>query len=151
MQVADFRVYLPDDILVKMDRATMAVGLEGREPFLDQKIAEYIARVPSSMKFKKGKGKYLLKKILARHIPRELIERPKQGFGIPIYAWLRQDFSRFLQEYLTPRHLALHGLFNEQALGLALKRHREGKGERAHTLWFLLMFQMWYERWMMSH
>ncbi|MBI4122984.1 MAG: asparagine synthase (glutamine-hydrolyzing) [Parcubacteria group bacterium] len=148
MQVADFRVYLPDDILVKADRATMAVGLEGREPFLDQKIAEYVARVPSSIKFKKGQSKYLLKKILARYIPEELIERPKQGFGIPIHAWLRQDFSRFLQEYLAPERLLLHGLFDQRAVQRALKRHREGRGVDAHKLWFLLMFQMWYERWM---
>ena len=148
MQAADFRVYLPDDLLVKVDRATMAQGLEGREPFLDQDIASFIARVPSSWKVRSGKGKYILRKVLAKYVPPELFERPKQGFGIPIYAWMKQDFSRFLEEYLSASQLKKHGLFDEEAVQRILQRHAQGKGEHASKLWFLLMFQMWYSRWM---
>jgi asparagine synthase (glutamine-hydrolysing) len=148
MQAADFRVYLPDDVFVRMDRATMALGLEGREPFLDQDIAEYIARVPSSWKIRNGKGKYILRQVLSRYLPPELVERPKQGFGIPIYDWMRKDFSRFLEEYLSPARLRKHGLFEEQEVTKGLQAYLKGRKENAHKLWYLLMFQMWHERWM---
>lgn len=148
MQVADFKVYLADDILTKVDRATMAVGLEAREPFLDYKLVEYAAHLPSSFKFRKGRGKYILKKILAKYLPEKLIERPKQGFGIPISSWLRQDLAPFLHAYLVPEKLRTHGLFDERHVQTMVKGFYAGRRENASRLWFLLMFQMWHERWM---
>ena len=148
MQAIDYKTYLTDDIFTKVDRATMAVGLESREPLVDHKIAEYIARVPADFKYRKGVSKYILKKILYKYIPKELIDRPKQGFGIPMDAWLKNDLKNMLQGYLSAESIKKQGIFNGAYLSDNLSQYLSGKSESAHKFWFLLMFQMWYEKWM---
>lgn len=102
MMLYDLKTYLPDDILVKVDRATMSVALEGREPFLDHKILEWTSMLPVEFKYKNSTSKYILRKILYKYVTKELIDRPKQGFGVPIYEWFKADLKELYKEYLTP-------------------------------------------------
>jgi len=148
MQAIDYKTYLCDDIFAKVDRATMAVGLEAREPLVDHKIAEYIARVPINLKHREGESKYILRKILYKYVPRKLLERPKQGFSIPIDSWFKKDLNGILREYLSEKNIKSQGIFNEKYITKSLDRYLSGKSDSAHKFWFLLMFQMWYERWM---
>ena len=112
MLLVDFKTYLPDDILTKVDRATMAVSLEGREPFLDQDIFEFVARLPFEYKYKDGITKRILRDVLYRHIPKELVERPKMGFGIPLESWCREDeqLSLLLKEQLSRKRIEKDGI-----------------------------------------
>jgi asparagine synthase (glutamine-hydrolysing) len=148
MQAVDYKTYLCDDIFTKVDRATMAVGLEAREPLVDHKIAEYIARVPISLKYKDGESKYILRKILYKYVPKELLERPKHGFGIPIDSWFKKDLKGVLREYLSEKNIKNQGIFNENYIKESLDRYLSGKSDSAYNFWFLLVFQMWYEKWM---
>jgi len=148
MQAIDYKTYLVDNIFVKVDRATMSVGLEAREPLVDHKIAEYIARVPLHLKDKEGESKYILRKILYKYVPRELWQRPKQGFSIPIDAWFKKDLNGLLREYLSEKNIKSQGIFNEKRISESLDRYLSGKSDSAHKFWFLLMFQMWYKKWM---
>ena len=148
MQAIDYKTYLCDDIFTKVDRATMAVSLEAREPLVDHKIAEYMARVPVDLKYRNGKSKYILRKILYKYIPKELLERPKQGFGIPMDNWLKKDLNSILREYLSGKNIKNQGIFNEKYINESLDEYLSGKSDCAHKFWFLLMFQMWYEKWM---
>ena len=150
MQAVDFKTYLVDDILTKVDRATMAVGLEGRDPFLDQHIIEYAARLPIEYKYRNKETKYILRKILYKYVPRNLIERPKRGFSIPIQEWFRGDLSGFLQEYLGREKIKKQGILNPFHVNGHVKRYLEGKSDNIHQLWLLLVFEMWYEKWMKS-
>lgn len=147
MMAVDTQTYLPDDILQKVDRATMSVSLEGREPFLDQHIIEWAARLPSSYKFYKGEKKYLLKQIVYRYVPRQLMDRPKMGFSIPIEQWLKNELRDMVMEFISPAALS-HGMFNT-AYAISLRdQFLAGRTELHVKLWHLLMFQMWHHRWM---
>lgn len=148
MQAVDFKTYLCDDILTKVDRATMAAGLEGRDPFLDQDIIEYAARLPSEFKYQKGESKYILRKILYKYVPKELLERPKQGFSIPVQDWLRKDLSEPLKEYLSYSKIKKQDIFNGEWVKKKLDEYLRGKSNNGHKLWFLLVFQIWYEKWL---
>ena len=108
----DMQTYLVDDILVKLDRATMAVGLEGRAPLLDQRIVEFAWGLPQSMKIRNGKGKYLLRKVLSRHVPEDLVDRPKMGFDLPIAQWLRQDLRNWAEARLDSAVIRRQGFLN---------------------------------------
>ncbi|HEX9007302.1 MAG TPA: asparagine synthase (glutamine-hydrolyzing) [Bacteroidota bacterium] len=144
----DFVTYLPDDILVKVDRASMAVALESREPFIDHLVVEFAASLPSRLKYRGGVMKYLLRKVLYRHVPQRLLDRPKQGFGVPIEQWFRAELRELLIEYLSPSRLNREGFFNAGIIQRHLKDYLENHGVGMERLWFLLMFEMWYERWM---
>lgn len=146
MQAVDFKTYLPDDILVKVDRATMAASLEAREPLIDHKIAEYIARVPIDLKCKNGQSKHILRKILYKYVPKELIERPKQGFAIPIDKWLKNDLKGLLEKYLSEDKIRKQGIFDEKYIKKSLDNYLSGEMDSAYKFWFLLIFQMWYEK-----
>jgi asparagine synthase (glutamine-hydrolysing) len=146
MQAVDFKTYLCDDILVKVDRATMAVSLEAREPLIDHKIAEYIAKVPIDLKYKNGQSKYILRKILYKYVPKELIERPKQGFAIPIDKWLKNDLKELLEKYLSEDRIREQGIFDEKYIKRSLDNYLSGSSNSAYKFWFLLIFQMWYEK-----
>ncbi|MDY7219413.1 asparagine synthase (glutamine-hydrolyzing) [Denitrificimonas sp. JX-1] len=139
MMISDFKGYLPDDLLVKVDRATMSVSLEGREPLLDHKIIEFAA----GMKISQKKNKKALKKILKRYIPEELFLRNKQGFGIPINSWLRGDLKYLLDDYLSKERLVKYGFFNPDYVSELLKLFYEKKNDD-RKIWTILMFQMWY-------
>lgn len=146
MQAVDFKTYLPDDILVKVDRATMAVSLEAREPLIDHKIAEYIAKVPIDFKYKNGQSKYILRKILYKYLPKELVERPKQGFAIPIDKWLKKDLRELLEKYLSEDRIREQGIFDEKDIKKSLDSYLSGGSDSAYKFWFLLIFQMWHEK-----
>lgn len=142
-----YRYYLSDNILVKVDRATMKASLEGREPFMDHRLIEFLARVPVSLKLKNSKEKYLIKQITHQYLPEGLMNRPKQGFSIPIYGWLKNDLKFYLHQYLEGDFVKAQKIFSPSKLSYLVEQFLEGKGN-PHQLWLLLNFQLWYERWM---
>lgn len=148
MMLFDIKTYLADDILVKVDRATMGVALEGREPFLDNRIIEYSSQMPVEFKYRNNSSKYLLRKILYKYVPQKLIDRPKQGFGIPVYEWFRNELTPLFTEYLSYERIQRERVFNPVVVKKLLEDHLNNKGVSAHKLWFLLMFQMWREKWL---
>ncbi len=147
MQAIDYKTYLADDILVKVDRASMAVGLEGRDPLLDHKIIEYVASLPVGLKYKQGTSKYILRKILYKYIPKELLERPKQGFSIPLEDWLRGDLRFLIDRYLDKERIKKQGIFNWQVIEEEKKKFLEKGIDYADHLWLLITFEMWHEKW----
>ncbi|MDM7266235.1 MAG: asparagine synthase C-terminal domain-containing protein [Aquificaceae bacterium] len=148
MMFYDMKTYLPDDILVKVDRATMSVSLEGREPFLDHRIVEFTCKLPPQMKYRDGVSKYLLRKILYKYIPPKLIERPKMGFGVPIYEWFKRELRPLYEEYLNKSRINREGIFNPETVDKLLKDYFDGKGVNHYKLWLIFIFEMWYEKWM---
>ncbi len=139
----DLKTYLPDDILVKVDRATMGVSLEGREPLLDNKILEFSSQLPLHFKYRNNSGKYILRKILRKYIPNELIERPKQGFGVPVYEWFKSDLKHLYYEYLRKDKIKKDGIFNADYIDENLDNYFKNKGVNHNKLWLLFVFQMW--------
>ena len=152
MAYTDMRYFLPDDILVKVDRTTMATGLEGREPFLDHRLVDFALRLPMNLRRGPLGAKHLLRRVLYKHIPRSLLERPKQGFGIPLAAWLRNELAHLIPLYLDPRRIAEAGIFDPDMVARAVANFREGGpgNDRidVQKLWYLLAFEIWRERWM---
>lgn len=148
MMAIDYQTYLVDDILQKVDRATMAFGLEGREPFLDHRIIEFVAQLPDIYKYNKGIKKYILREIAHKYIPKEMMDRPKMGFAIPIENWLMKDLKSLVTDHLSPANIRASGLLNEKQVEVLLKAFFDGKKELALKIWYLLMFQMWYKKWM---
>lgn len=148
MMLYDSRTYLPDDILIKLDRAGMSVALETRDPLLDHKILEYTARLPVRFKYRKGVSKYILRKILYKHVPFGLLARPKQGFGIPIYEWFKTDLNKYYTEYLAKDRIRRDGFFNADAVESIVRGCNNENGTSHSKLWLLLIFQMWRQRWM---
>jgi asparagine synthase (glutamine-hydrolysing) len=148
---SDLRHYLPGDILAKVDRTTMAAGLEGREPFLDHRLVEFALRLPLAMRRGPLGAKHLLRKVLYRHVPRELIERPKQGFAIPLARWLRSELAPLVDEYLAPERIRAGGLFDPAEVRRAVANFRQGGpgNDRLDVkkVWLLLAFEMWRSRW----
>ena len=144
----DQKTYLPDAMLTKVDRASMAVSLEVRVPLLDHRVVEYTAQIPDTLKFKNGSGKYLLKKLLARYVPSHLFERPKMGFGVPIDRWFRSELKDLLLDYLSSERLKKEGLFDHTLVEKRIKEHLSGKVNHHYRLWALLMWEMWRERWL---
>lgn len=139
MMISDYNYYLSDDLLVKVDRATMSVSIEGREPLLDHKIAEYAASLPLDLK----KEKRILKAILSKYIPDELFIRKKQGFGIPINQWIRTDLNHLLSEYFSTERIISQGIFDPKYINKLIDLFLSGKNDD-RKVWTLLMFQMWY-------
>lgn len=146
----DQKTYLPDAMLTKVDRASMAVGLEVRVPLLDHRVVEFTSGLSEDLKYKDGIGKYLLRKLLARYIPTELFERPKMGFGVPIDRWLRKELKDLLLDYLSPERLRKEGLFDRSMVEKTIKEHLSGEVNNQHRLWSLLMWEMWRERWILT-
>jgi asparagine synthase (glutamine-hydrolysing) len=144
----DIKAYLPADILVKVDRATMQVALEGRDPFLDHKIIEYTTQMPYELKIKNNKNKYFLKKILGQYLPEEYFNRPKKGFGIPMYEWFRADLKNIYQNYLNKDKIKKQGIFNADEVQALLNKFLNNEGVQANKLWHLFIFEQWYEKWM---
>ena len=142
----DTITYLPNDILVKLDRATMAFGLEGRIPLLDPRVVEFAWRLPLQMKVRPNQGKWLLRQVLYRYVPRNLVERPKMGFGIPLDSWLRGPMREWAEALLEPRRLREEGFFDPAAVREKWNDHLCGRGAWQFHLWDILMFQLWWER-----
>ncbi|MBX3164164.1 MAG: asparagine synthase (glutamine-hydrolyzing) [Bacteroidetes bacterium] len=147
MQATDYQTYLPDDILQKVDRASMSQSLEAREPFLDHHIIEWAAQLPDDFKYHKGIKKYILKEIVHAHIPKKLMDRPKMGFAIPIEQWLMNDLKDLVLHYLSDEKIASQNIFNPNAVSKLKSDFFSGKKELAAKIWYLLMFEMWYEKW----
>jgi len=144
----DQKTYLPDAMLTKVDRASMAVGLEVRVPLLDHRVVEFTSTLPDGLKYKRGRGKYLLRRLLARYVPEELFERPKMGFGVPIEDWFRGELKEMLLDYLSPERLTKEGLFDHSLVEEKIREHLSGKANHQYRLWALLMWEMWRERWL---
>jgi asparagine synthase (glutamine-hydrolysing) len=145
MLYQDMITYLPDDIMTKVDRATMAVSLEARAPFLDPDLIEFAWSVPLQYKVHNGKGKWLLRHVLSRYVPRELTDRPKQGFEIPIAQWLRGPLRDWAESLLSESRLRQEGYLNTDLIRSVWKNHLSGCGNREHDIWCVLMFQAWLE------
>lgn len=147
MMAVDYQTYMLDDILQKVDRATMTASLEGREPLLDHRIIEYVAQLPDLYKYNDGIKKRLLKDIAHKYIPQELMDRPKMGFAIPIGKWLQGPLRELVEENCSLDALRKHGLFNEHEIRKVIDRFYLGKIEYDYKVWYILMFQMWYKKW----
>ncbi|MGN6285710.1 MAG: asparagine synthase (glutamine-hydrolyzing) [Afipia sp.] len=144
MTLADALSYLSDDILQKVDRAAMSVSLETRVPFLDKDIVEFATRIPSGMKVRARRGKWLVRQVLYRHVPPDLVDRPKTGFSIPMDDWLRGPLKSWTCDVLSPATLQRHGLFNVARVGQMLKEHMSGRRNHGYWLWNVLMAEAWY-------
>jgi asparagine synthase (glutamine-hydrolysing) len=147
MTLADSLSYLTDDILQKVDRAAMEVALETRVPFLDKDVAEFSARIPPRMKVRDGRGKWLVRQVLYQHVPADLVDRPKTGFGIPIDEWLRGPLKSWASDLLSPARLQAQNLFNAKRVEARMTEHMSGRRNHGYWLWNVLMAQAWHDEW----
>jgi asparagine synthase (glutamine-hydrolysing) len=145
MMALDQITYLPDDILVKVDRAAMAVSLETRVPFLDHRVVEFASRLPLNLKLRDGQTKWALRQVLYRHVPQKLVDKPKMGFGIPIADWLRGPLKEWGEELLDPSKLRGQGYLHPEPIRKLWQAHQRGEVSAAHHLWDVMMFQAWLE------
>lgn len=143
MMAQDMRSYLPDDILCKVDRAAMGIGLETRVPFLDPEVVAVSTRLPARMKIRDGQGKWALRQVLDRHVPRKLIERPKAGFAVPVGEWLRGPLRGWAEDLLSPAALARSGLIDPGPVVRAWSEHLSGRRDWTARLWIILTFEAW--------
>jgi asparagine synthase (glutamine-hydrolysing) len=140
----DTRTYMIDDVLTKVDRMSMAVSLEAREPLLDHKLLEFAARVPSSLKLKDGRSKYLLRRVLEQRVPRSIVDRKKNGFDAPVGEWLRGPLASMTHELLLDGRLRQRGIFQQTEVTRLWEEHRSGQGDHRHRLWQLIMLELWF-------
>jgi asparagine synthase (glutamine-hydrolysing) len=126
----------------------MSVSLEGREPMLDYHIIDFVARLDPSLKINNGNKKFLLKQITHKYLPKEIMDRPKMGFGVPIFEWFKSELKGYLMLYLSENRLRQGGIFNVQEVIKLRDRYLSGKDVNINQIWFLLMFEMWREKWM---
>jgi asparagine synthase (glutamine-hydrolysing) len=148
MQVLDMLSYLPDGILTKVDRCSMAVSLEAREPLLDHRLVEFVWSLPLSVRRGDGRSKAPLRAVLNHYLPRTLTDRPKRGFSIPLGEWLRGPLRDWAEALLDPHKLTSEGLFDTARVRTIWQRHLSGTEQNATGLWNILMVRAWSERWL---
>ncbi len=146
LQYVDLRVYLPDDILVKVDRMSMANSLEVRDPLMDHKLVEFAATIPPELHLRRLCKKYLLKRAMAHRLPRQIIDRKKGGFNVPVAAWLRHDLKDYVRDVLSEKRLREQGFFNPAAVQELVREHDEMRADWSRNIWGLLIFSLWYEQ-----
>ncbi len=151
MQFLDMNFYMAEDILTKVDRAAMAVSLEVRAPFLDPRVAEFAASLPLDYKLRGNKGKYILKRAVAPLLPKEILQRPKKGFGIPIAEWLKGRLNPLMRDLLAPERLKNQGLFDEKFVQKLIKEHETNVASHHKQLWTLLVFQLWFDNFLIKY
>jgi asparagine synthase (glutamine-hydrolysing) len=144
----DLKTYLTDDIMVKVDRMSMAASLEAREPLLDHKLVEFAFSLPGRLKINGLETKWIFKKTMERLLPRENIYRPKEGFSIPIKHWLRQELREIMLDYLSEKRIKEEGLFNYGLIKKMIDSHLNGRKNWSHQLWALLVFEIWRENYL---
>jgi asparagine synthase (glutamine-hydrolysing) len=142
----DVKTYLVDDIMTKVDKMSMAVSLESREPLLDHRLLEFAATIPASLKLKRGRSKYLLRRLLERRIPKSIVDRPKHGFSAPIARWLRGPLVPMVDALLGDGRLRDRGIFDEGAIERLWREHRDGTADHCHRLWSLVMLELWFRQ-----
>jgi asparagine synthase (glutamine-hydrolysing) len=147
MTAIDYQTYMLDDILQKVDRSTMIHSLEGREPFLDHRIIEYAAQLPDEFKYFNGEKKRILRDITYQYVPKSLLDRPKMGFAIPLATWLSNDLRDLVETHLSQELIERQGIFNWEFIEKIKSSFYNGKKEYDTKLWYILMFQMWFEKW----
>ena len=148
MQFLDVNFYLAEDILTKVDRASMAVSLEVRAPFLDPRVAQFAAALPLEYKLKGSQGKYILKKAVEKILPKNILHRPKKGFGVPVAAWLKGSLNPLMHELLDAKRLKNQGFFNEKFVQRLIREHETNVASHHKQLWTLLVFQLWFDNFM---
>jgi asparagine synthase (glutamine-hydrolysing) len=142
----DAKTYMVDDVLTKVDKMSMAVGLETREPLLDHKLLEHVATIPSSLKLRNGTTKYLLRKLLERRLPPAILERPKQGFAAPVSQWLTGPLAAMGQQLLFDGRLASRGILRDAEVRRLWSEHAAGRGDHHNRVWALIMLELWFRR-----
>jgi asparagine synthase (glutamine-hydrolysing) len=147
LQYVDVRSYLPEDILTKVDRTSMAVSLETRVPLLDHVLMEYVATMPTGLKFAGGAGKVIMKRAMASKLPPSILGRGKMGFGVPLASWLRHELTDYVREMLTGRRTRERGLVDPAAVATLLAEHQSGRHDRSARIWALLCLEEWARRW----
>ncbi len=145
--LTDAQMYLPDDLLVKVDRASMAVGLEVREPLLDHRLVEYAIALPHQFKYQAGTSKYILRRILYKYVPRQLVDRKKQGFNVPLGGWLQSALKPLTLQALDPVRIRRQGIFSPKYVQRIVDSFMMGHRVSAKKIWNLLQFQLWHQRW----
>lgn len=148
IMAVDYQTYLADDILQKVDRASMSEGLEAREPFIDHRIIEWAAQLPDEYKYHNHIKKYILKEIVYQYIPEKIMDRPKMGFSIPLQKWLANDLKPLVEHYLNENLITSQNIFRSEQINILKTSFYSGKNDSAIVIWHFLMFQMWYEKWM---
>ena len=143
MMYIDAMGYLPDDILAKVDRAAMDVSLETRVPFLDHKVVEFVWSLPTHMKNREGEGKWILKQVLHKYIPDNMLKRPKMGFGVPVGQWIRGPLQDWAENLLSGARLQKEGFLNPRMVRQEWSRHLKGDSMGGDRIWQILMFQAW--------
>jgi asparagine synthase (glutamine-hydrolysing) len=147
MRYLDMCTYLPDDILTKVDRASMAIALEVRVPFLDHRLVEWIWRLPPSQNARAQRPKHLLRRVLARYVPDRLVDRPKMGFGVPLADWLRGPLRDWAEDLMSEAGLSADQIFDVQAIRSFWTGFLSGDDRHHYFIWDILMFQAWHRRW----
>jgi asparagine synthase (glutamine-hydrolysing) len=147
MQLLDLVTYLPDDILTKLDRASMAIALEARVPLIDHRVVEFAWRLPRTAKFRRGTSKWLLRQVLYRHVPQHIVDRPKMGFGIPLGDWLRGPLRDWAEALLANNRLRENRLLDGAQVRLRWNEHLSGQRNWQYLLWDVLMLEAWRQRW----